>query len=62
MIYYPDTTKFRTSRMCDDDWDGGAERGVMFCVAGADDDAYVAYDGAPYSCQVRYALFSQTVA
>jgi hypothetical protein len=33
--------------MCDDDWDGGAERGVMFCVAGADDDTYAAYDGAP---------------
>ena len=33
--------------MCDDDWDGGAERrGVMFCVAGADDDAYAVDDGA----------------
>jgi hypothetical protein len=33
--------------MCDDDWDGGAERGVMFGGGGADDDAYAANDGAP---------------
>ena len=37
------------SRMCDDDWDGGAERGAM---PDGDDtyaeyDAYDAYDGAP---------------
>ena len=31
----------------DDDKDGGVERGVMFCVAGADDGTYAAYDGAP---------------
>jgi hypothetical protein len=36
-----------TSRTFDDDWDGGVERGVMFCVAGADDDAYAAYVSAP---------------
>jgi hypothetical protein len=34
-----------TSRGFGDDWDGGAERGVMFGVGGADDDAYAAYDG-----------------
>ena len=35
-----------TSRICDDDWDGGAERGVM---PDGDDTyaAYDAYDGAP---------------
>jgi hypothetical protein len=36
-----------TSLTFDDDWDGGAERGVMFSVAGADDDAYAVDDGAP---------------
>jgi hypothetical protein len=36
-----------TSRGCGDDWDGGAECGVMSGVGGADDDAYAAYDGAP---------------
>ena len=34
-----------TSRGFGDDWDGGAARGVMFGVGGADDDAYAAYDG-----------------
>ena len=36
-----------TSRTFDDDWDGGAERGVMFSVAGADDAVYAVDDGAP---------------
>ena len=36
-----------TSRGFGDDCDGGAERGVMFGVGGADDDAYAAYDGTP---------------
>ena len=36
-----------TSRGFGDDWGGGAGCGVMFGVAGVDDDAYAAYDGAP---------------
>ena len=35
------------SRGFGDDWDGGAEHGVMFGEGGVDDDVYAAYDGAP---------------
>ena len=35
------------SRGFGDDWDGGAEHGVMFGGGGVDDDVYAAYDGAP---------------
>jgi hypothetical protein len=45
--YEPLWHRVPTSRTFGDDWGGGAERGVMFRVAGADDDAYAAYVGAP---------------